>query len=102
MVGRSWANTKKPIKDFPWSWDPSSPERPGAWYDSNRYNCRNEMIAVPSADPDFGRSWTVTKEGKPVEIGILFTGTLIPWESIIYAFSHDGDEPGADHARGKG
>ena len=53
----------------------------------------HEMVAVPSADrlPTL-RDCRV--EGEPVEIGILFTGTLIPWESIIYAFSHDGEKQG--------
>lgn len=53
----------------------------------------HEMVAVPSAD----RLPTLRDrrvEGEPVEIGILFTGTLIPWESIIYAFSHDGEKQG--------
>ncbi len=53
----------------------------------------HELVAVPSAD----RLRTLRQRrtrGEPVEIGILFTGTLIPWESIIYAFSHDGDEQG--------
>ena len=53
----------------------------------------HEMVAVPSADrlPTL-RARRV--EGEPVEIGILFAGTLIPWESIIYAFSHDGEKQG--------
>ena len=33
-------------------------------------------------------------QGKATEIRVLFTGTLIQWESIIYAFSHDGLEQG--------
>ena len=51
----------------------------------------HEMVAVPSTAEllrDRGA------KGEPVEIRILFTGTLIPWESIIYAFSHDGMEQG--------
>jgi len=53
----------------------------------------HEMVAVPSADrlPALRRRRV---RGEPVEIGILFTGRLIPWESIIYAFSHDGEEQG--------
>ena len=53
----------------------------------------NEMIAVP---PAAGLRTVLDhhEKGKPVEIGILFTGTLIPWESIIYAFSHDGENQG--------
>ena len=53
----------------------------------------HEMIAVPSTD----RLLTLRHrraKGEPVEIGILFTGTLVPWESVIYAFSHDGEEQG--------
>lgn len=53
----------------------------------------NAMIAVPSAD----RLPTLRDrraKGKPVEIRILFTGTLIPWESMVYAFSHDGEKQG--------
>ncbi len=53
----------------------------------------NEMVAVPS--PVLLRSLQERIErGEPREIGILFTGTLLPWESIIYAFSHDGLEQG--------
>ena len=53
----------------------------------------HEMVAVPSP----ARLRTIKNrraKGEPVEIGILFTGTLIPWESIIYGFSHDGLEQG--------
>ena len=53
----------------------------------------HEMVAMPSAD----RLLALRRHrarGEPVEIGILFTGTLLPWESIIYAFSHDGEEQG--------
>ena len=49
------------------------------------------MVAVPSAA---GRLRDRRAKEESVEIGILFTGTLIPWESIIYAFSHDGAEQG--------
>ena len=53
----------------------------------------HEMVAVPSAA---GLRTLLDRhaKGEPVEIGILFTGTLIPWESIIYAFSHDGEKQG--------
>ena len=53
----------------------------------------HEMVAVPSGDGLLTLRHRRSK-GEPVEIGILFTGTLIPWESIIYAFSHDGEEQG--------
>lgn len=53
----------------------------------------HEMVAVPSAA---GLRTLLDRhtKGEHVEIGILFTGRLIPWESIIYAFSHDGTEQG--------
>lgn len=53
----------------------------------------HEMVAVPSAA---GLRTLLDRhaKGEHVEIGILFTGTLTPWESIIYAFSHDGMEQG--------
>lgn len=51
----------------------------------------DEMVAVPST-AELLRDRRA--KGKPMEISILFTGTLIPWESIIYAFSHDGMEQG--------
>ena len=52
-----------------------------------------EMVAVPSVA---GLRTLLDRHAKRehVEIGILFTGTLIPWESIIYAFSHDGTDQG--------
>ncbi len=53
----------------------------------------NEMIAVPSAAV-LRRIRDQRAGGEPVSIGILLTGTLIPWESIIYAFSHDGQDQG--------
>ena len=53
----------------------------------------NEMVAVPSS-PLLSIVKNQIAKGKPLEIGILFTGTLIPWESIIYGFSHDGLEQG--------
>ena len=53
----------------------------------------HELVAVPSADRLLTLRHSRAK-GEPVEIGILFTGTLIPWESIIYAFSHDGEKQG--------
>ena len=53
----------------------------------------HEMVAVPSAA---GLRTLLDRhaKGEHVEIGILFTGTLLPWESIIYAFSHDGEKQG--------
>ena len=53
----------------------------------------HEMVAVPSAA---GLRTLLDHHAKAarVEIGLLLTGMLIPWESIIYAFSHDGMEQG--------
>ena len=53
----------------------------------------HEMIAVLSA-AGFRTLPDRHAKGEHVAIGILFTGRLIPWESIIYAFSHDGMEQG--------
>ena len=53
----------------------------------------HEMVAVPSA-AGLRTLQDRRARGESLEIGILFTGTLIPWESIIYAFSHDGLERG--------
>ncbi len=53
----------------------------------------HEMVAVPS--PIRLRTIQYLRaRGEPLEIVILFTGTLIPWESIIYGFSHDGPDQG--------
>jgi len=51
------------------------------------------MIAIPS--PEF-RSYLEQQlaQGNKVEIKILFTGRLIPDESIIYTFSHDNPDQG--------
>jgi hypothetical protein len=51
------------------------------------------MIAIPS--PEF-RSYLEQQlaQGNKVEIKILFTGRLIPDESIIYTFSHDNPNQG--------
>ena len=53
----------------------------------------HEMVVVPSAT-ELRTLQDRRAKGEPVEIGILFTGTLLPWESIIYAFSHDGGKQG--------
>jgi len=53
----------------------------------------HEMIAIPPPALLTSLKDQITKTGS-LEIGILFTGTLIPWESIIYGFSHDGLEQG--------
>ena len=53
----------------------------------------HEMVAVPSAT-ELRTFQDRSAKREPVEIGILFTGTLLPWESIIYAFSHDGVKQG--------
>lgn len=53
----------------------------------------NEMVAVPLA-AGLRTLRDRRAKGEPVEVEILFTGTLLPWESIIYAFSHDGEKQG--------
>ena len=53
----------------------------------------NAMVALPPSSLLHSLKTTIG-EGKPLEISILFTGTLIPWASIIYGFSHDGLEQG--------
>jgi hypothetical protein len=51
------------------------------------------MIAIPS--PEFRSSLQQQlAQGKKVDIKILFTGRLVPDESIIYAFSHDDPSHG--------
>lgn len=53
----------------------------------------NEMVAIPSPDhlPSLQRR---VAAGEHVDIGVLFTGHLIPRESVIYGISHDGSEQG--------
>jgi len=53
----------------------------------------HEMVAIAPPALLTSLKDRITKDGS-LEIGILFTGTLIPWESIIYGFSHDGLEQG--------
>ena len=53
----------------------------------------DEMVAIASPTL-LSAIRTHIETGKPMEIGILFIGTLTPWESIIYGFSHDGLEQG--------
>ena len=53
----------------------------------------NEMISKPSRKYLQAIQNRII-QGQTTEIRILFTGTLIPWESIIYAFSHDELEQG--------
>ena len=53
----------------------------------------DEMVAVPSPDilPSLQAKLSA---GETVEVGILFTGRLVPYESIMYGISHDGSEQG--------
>ncbi len=53
----------------------------------------NDMIAVPSEHHRASLNAKVLHK-EEVEVIILFLGTLIPNESIMYAFSHDGNEDG--------
>ena len=52
-----------------------------------------EMIAIPSGEI---RGWVEHQfeQGKKVEVKILFSGTLIQDESLIYAFSHEDPNQG--------
>ncbi|NKB81732.1 MAG: hypothetical protein GKS05_07585 [Nitrospirales bacterium] len=53
----------------------------------------DDMIAIPSP-----ALLTVLREqhaaDEEIQVGIIFAGRLIPDESIMYAFSHDGSEQG--------
>ncbi|MEC4674144.1 MAG: hypothetical protein VST68_08135, partial [Nitrospirota bacterium] len=49
----------------------------------------DEMIAIPSPNLLSSLHMRIAA-GEKIGVGILFTGRLIPWESIIYGFSHDG------------
>ena len=53
----------------------------------------SDMVAVPSPTL-LARLQQGISAGEKIEIGILFTGRLIPDESIIYDFSHDGSGQG--------
>ena len=53
----------------------------------------DEMIAVPSSDLLPKLKANIANQ-EQVEIAILFIGKLIPNESLMYAFSHDGNEDG--------
>lgn len=52
-----------------------------------------EMIAIPPSDFRSSLQQKLAREDK-VEIKILFTGYLLPTESIIYAFSHEDPTQG--------
>ncbi len=53
----------------------------------------NYLVAIPS--PELTTQLQGRQEqGEKIEIGILLMGALIPDESIIYGFSHDGQEDG--------
>lgn len=53
----------------------------------------DEMVAVPPPSI-LMRLQTLVADGKEVDIAIVFTGRLAEDESLIYAFSHDGNEEG--------
>ncbi|RMH04547.1 MAG: hypothetical protein D6704_10835 [Nitrospirae bacterium] len=53
----------------------------------------DEMIAVPPPDL-LPHLRTKLLAGDRIEIDILFTGHLVPDESLLYAFSHDGTDQG--------
>jgi hypothetical protein len=49
------------------------------------------LIAVPSDEAEL---LAQQENGKQIDIGVLFIGTLVPEESLIYGFSHEGEEEG--------
>ena len=51
------------------------------------------LVAVPSLE-SARRFLVQLQHGEEIEIGVLFIGTLITDESLIYGFSHDGEEEG--------
>ena len=51
------------------------------------------MVAIPSPDQLHSLQQRVAA-GEQVDIGVLFTGRLITWESVIYGISHDGSGQG--------
>ena len=51
------------------------------------------LVAIPS--PESARELLVQQQkGEQIDIGVLFIGTLVADESLIYGFSHDGKEEG--------
>ena len=53
----------------------------------------NYLVAVPP--PELTTHLQDRQElGEKIEVGILLMGKLIPDESLIYAFSHDGQGKG--------
>lgn len=53
----------------------------------------NYLVAIPS--PVLRKKLLARQQhGEQIEIIIVFIGTLIPDESLIYAFSHDGNQEG--------
>ncbi|WP_447971780.1 hypothetical protein [Nitrospira sp. M1] len=56
-------------------------------------NIPSEMVAIPSKGL-LKKLQAQAKQGKEIEITILYTGFLIPQESVMYAFSHDNSDLG--------
>ncbi|PJA81225.1 MAG: hypothetical protein CO149_00095, partial [Nitrospirae bacterium CG_4_9_14_3_um_filter_51_5] len=53
----------------------------------------DDLVAIPS--PETTRQFLLRREnGEQIEIGVLFLGTLVADESLIYGFSHDQKEDG--------
>lgn len=53
----------------------------------------DDLIAIPS--PEMTKQLLIQQQnGEQIEIGVLFLGTLIADESLIYTFSHDQKEKG--------
>jgi hypothetical protein len=51
------------------------------------------LVAIPSLE-SAGQLLVRQQKGEQIEIGIIFIGTLVTDESLIYGFSHDGREEG--------
>jgi hypothetical protein len=51
------------------------------------------LVAIPSGE---AASQLLLRQqtGEQIEISVMFMGTLIPDESLMYAFSHDDKEDG--------
>ena len=51
------------------------------------------LVAIPSLES--ARELSIQQQdGKQIEIGVLFIGTLVADESLIYDFSHDEKKEG--------
>jgi hypothetical protein len=51
------------------------------------------LVAIPSRE-SAGELLVQQRNGKQIDIGVLFIGTLVTDESLIYDFSHDEKKEG--------